>query len=258
MQTLKSILDQAMLIWNDSTAAARFGLAMLAVIFVGAIVGVGIWSAQPNYIDLARELDPAKASKMIDALDAEGIAYQVRGSGSIVKVDASDLPRARIAAGKLGINTADAELESVSPWMDPVSQQETFRRNLERQLESTIQRLKSIERADVHLSIPEKQAFIRAKNEPSAAVILEISPNAKFGEDQAAAVASMVANAVDGLSIEHVAIADTNGNTFETDESLGRLEQTGRVSSDAGTAACPQSRNHAERIISVRKMFRSR
>jgi flagellar M-ring protein FliF len=225
MQTLKSILDQALLIWNDSTAAARFGLALLAVICVGAIVGVGIWSARPNYIDLARNLDPAKASRLIDALDGEDIAYQVRGSGSIIKVDESDLPRASIAAGKLGIGVVDAELETVSPWMDPVSQQETFRRNLERQLESSLQRLRGIERADVHLSIPEKQAFIRERNSPSAAVILEISPNASFGESQAASIASTVANAVDGLSVEHVSITDTNGNTFATDESLGRLNK---------------------------------
>ena len=238
MQTLKSILDQAMLIWNDSTAAARFGLAMLAVIFVGAIVGVGIWSAQPNYIDLARELDPAKASKMIDALDAEGIAYQVRGSGSIVKVDASDLPRARIAAGKLGINTADAELESVSPWMDPVSQQETFRRNLERQLESTIQRLKSIERADVHLSIPEKQAFIREKRAVGGGNSGNFTQRKIWRR-------TGCRRRVDGGKCCRWVVDRTRGNSRHQwkhvrNRRVARsLEQTGRVSSDAANGCLP-------------------
>ena len=223
MQTLKSLLDQALLIWNDSTAAARFGLALLAVICLGAIAGVGIWSSQPHYVELARGLDPGKASKVIAALDSEGIAYQVRGSGSIIMVDSRKRAHASIAAGKLGIGTTESELEAVSPWMDPLSQQDTFRRNQERQLETTIQTFDGIERADVHLSIPEKQAFIRQRNAPSAAVVLDLAPNAKFGEAQASSIAKMVANAVDGLMIEQVSIADTSGNEFETDESLGRL-----------------------------------
>ncbi len=53
MQTLKSYLDQSLLVWKDSTAAARFGIILLLLICFGAIVGVGIWSAQPQYVAVA-------------------------------------------------------------------------------------------------------------------------------------------------------------------------------------------------------------
>ena len=223
MQTLKSFLDQSLLIWKDSTAAARFGIGLLLVICVGAIVGVGIWSSQPYYMILASDLQPAQAAKMIDALESQSISYQVKGSGTIILVDKRKWSRARIAAGELGIGSADSALEDVSPWMDPKNQQNIFRRNLEKQLEGSIQRFKTVEVANVHLSIPEKQAFMRQRDAPSAAVVLEIRNNANFGESDAVAIAGLVANAVNGLTLEKVAISDTAGNIYSTDESLGRL-----------------------------------
>lgn len=225
MQTLKSFLDQSLLIWKDSTAAARFGIGLLTLICVGAVIGVGIWSSQPYYIVLASDLEPSQASKVIDALEAGNISYQIKGSGSIILVDKRKWSRARIVAGELGIGSVDSALEDVSPWMDPKNQQNVFRRNLERQLEGSIQRFKTVEVAKVHLSIPEKQAFMREREAPSASVVLEVRRNAKFGESQAAAIASLVANAVNGLTIDKVAISDTAGNVYSTDESLGRLSK---------------------------------
>ena len=225
MQTLKSFLDQSLLIWKDSTAAARFGIGLLLVICVGAILGVGIWSYQPHYVVLASDLAPDKAAKVIDALDAADIAYQMKGSGSIILVDKRKWSRAQIAAGKLGIGETGSALEDVTPWMDPLNQQNIFRRNLERQLEDSIARFKSIESADVHLSIPEKQAFIRRTSEPSAAVMIEIARNTQFGESQAGAIASLVANAVAGLTTLNVSITDSAGNVYATDESMGRLSK---------------------------------
>lgn len=225
MQTLKAFLDQSLLIWKDSTAAARLGIGLLLLICVGAVVGVGVWSAQPHYVILASDLEPEKAAKVIDALDVADIGYQVKGSGSIVMVDKSKYSRAQIAAGKLGIGSTTATLEDVSPWMDPMNQQNIFRRNLQRQLETSIQRFKSIDKADVHLSIPEKQPFLRRQSMPSAAVVIEIAPTARFGESQASAIASLVANAVNGLAVDQVSITDTAGNEFTTDASLGRLNK---------------------------------
>jgi flagellar biosynthesis/type III secretory pathway M-ring protein FliF/YscJ len=105
MQTLKSFLDQSLLIWKDSTAAARFGLAILLVICIGGITGVGVWSTQPNYVILASDLAPEQAGKAIDALDTAGIAYQVKGTGSIILVDSRNLPRAQIETANLGIRS---------------------------------------------------------------------------------------------------------------------------------------------------------
>lgn len=225
MQTLKSLLDQSLLIWNDATGAGRIGIALLLLICVGSVVGIGVWSAQPNYVVLASGITPSQASKMIDSLDSAGIAYQIKGSGSIILVDKQKWSRAKLAAGQLGIDNSESEMEETSPWMDPTSQQNTFRRNLERRLERSIAKFKNVTTAKVHLSIPERQAFIRQSNAPSAAVVLEISSKTKFSDSHAHSIASMVANSVPGLMEENVSISDTLGNNYTVDETSGQLSK---------------------------------
>jgi len=225
MQTLKSFLDQSLLIWNDATGAGRIGIALLLLICVGSVVGIGVWSAQPNYVVLASGVTPSQASKMIDSLDSAGIAYQIKGSGSIILVDKQRWSRAKIAAGQLGIDDAGSEMEESSPWMDPTSQQNMFRRNLERRLENSIAKFKNVTTAEVHLSIPERQAFIRKSTAPSAAVVLEIAARTRFEDSHAQSIASMVANSVPGLMEDSVAISDTLGNDYTVDETSGQLSK---------------------------------
>ncbi len=222
MQTIKTFLDQSQAIWKESTAAARFGLILLLTICVGAVVGVGIWSTQPNYVTVADNLEFDKSAQLTTALDQANIGYEIKGSGSIIQVDERSLGRARVLAGKLGIGSDEAELETASPWMDPVSQQNVFRRNLERQLASSIEKTLGIESATVHLNLPERQPFLRQSEEPTASVVLEISPKHRFSENQAATIAQTIAHAA-GIPVANVAISDTAGNLFSNSEDLGRL-----------------------------------
>ncbi|MDE0934667.1 MAG: hypothetical protein OSA89_02020 [Mariniblastus sp.] len=229
MQTLKSFLNQSLLIWRDSTGAGRVGIALLLAICLGGIISVGIWSAQPNYVVLARDIDdPGQAAKILASLDAENISYQIKGSGSMIMVGASKLSRARIAAGKAGLTSAGSEMEEISPWMDPVSQQYYLNTNLERRLKADIEKIKSVKSANVHLSIPEKQAFIRQSTDPSASVLIETSHLDKFNEADAAAIADFVASAVPGLLPGSVSVSDTKGNQYSTDTesmNLGKKEE---------------------------------
>ncbi len=225
MQTIKAFLDQSLAIWKESTAAARFGILLLLVICVGAIVGVGIWSAQPQYIALATDLSHTKSTQLMAALDQANIRYQIKGAGSMILVDKRYFNEASVLAGSRGILLDTAEMENASPWMDPTNQQNIFRRNLERQLANSIQKYTHIEAATVHLSIPERQPFLRHTTTPSASVVLGIAPNKRFLESHATAISQLIANAVPGMRPEHVAISDTAGNLYTHDADEGRLSK---------------------------------
>ena len=115
------------------------------------------------------------------------------------------------------MNSAGGEMEEISPWMDPVSQQYYLNTNLERRLKLDIEKIRSVKTANVHLSIPEKQAFIRQSTDPTASVLIETSHLEKFNEADAAAIADFVASAVPGLLPSSVSISDTKGNQYSTD-----------------------------------------
>jgi flagellar M-ring protein FliF len=234
MQTLKSFFDQAILIWNDATGAGRIGIALLVVICIASVVGIGVWAAQPNYVILASGISPGEAAKVIDALDAADIAYQIEGSGSTILVDKQKRARAKIATSQLGIGSVDSQQKETSAWMNPSTQQDTMWRNLEMRLEATIAKQRNVLTADVHLSIPEKQAFIRKSTDPSAAVMVQIAGQSKFNDSHAKSIARMVANSVPGLQEADVAVTDTAGNAYTTDENDAHLDKQAeyRISRD--------------------------
>lgn len=217
MQTFKSFLDQAFLIWKDSTGAARFGIGLLLLLCAGAIVGVGIWSSQPYYVDLARGLEPSQMRKVIAALESDGIKYELKGSGSIIRVDKQKLDRAQVAAGGLGIESGNSQFKETGIWEDPKSRAIKNRLNLELALERTVERYRFVDSAEIHLNIPVKEAFLRTRNAPSATVVLEIDSRAQFSDSQAMAIASTIANSVDSLVVDRVSITDTDGNKYTTD-----------------------------------------
>jgi len=223
MQTIKVFLDQSLNIWKESTSAARFGIVLLLLLCLGGISGVGIWSLQPDYVMLASDLDHQKSTQLMAALDQANIGYQIKGAGSIILVDKKHFNRAAVLAGNRGITQQDAKIEAASPWMDPLNQQNIFRRNLERQLSHSIQKYSNIESAIVHLSIPERQPFLRHTVSPTASVVLGIAPNQRFTEAHATAISQLIANAVPGLRPDQVAITDTLGNVYSLDENMGRL-----------------------------------
>ena len=72
------------------------------VLCVAAIVGVGIWSARPQYVPIASDLGPSVAAEIVSKLDAEGISNRLNFSGSTVSVPQSQWNKARLVLGEPG------------------------------------------------------------------------------------------------------------------------------------------------------------
>ncbi len=221
MQTLQTFLDQAILIWKDSTGAARVGILLLAVMCLGAIVGVGIWSAQPNYVILRDNIPADKINDVVDQLRKANIDF--RQIGSAVEVDESQKSAASSAIADLGaVGTAGAAFvpSPADSLIDPTGRRAWQRNNLENQIAHIIRRLGPIEDVNVVLGIPEPEPFVRNRPVPTATVNLTLAPNAKFNQGDAASIASMVANGVPGLKIENVTIVDQTGFRYDVDDSF--------------------------------------
>jgi flagellar M-ring protein FliF len=219
METIKTILDQSLVIWKESTGAGRVGIILLLLIAVGAVVGVGIWSSMPDYVTLAADLDQDKSSKLIAGLDQENISFRVKGA-RYVQVDKRQLERAYVIAKRVGVDGNELQLESIYPWMDAETQKNTTNRNREVSLAQSLKRFKAVESATVLLGIPEKQPFMRSSTPPTASVNLKLNPKHPFSDSNAASIAQTVAAAVPGLLPEQVVITDTQGNTYSFDETL--------------------------------------
>ena len=218
METLKSLLNQTLLVWKDSTAAGRLGIMLLAVLLIGSIVGIGIWSAQPHYITLVEDLTSAEVKLVIDKLAKEGIDYEPQGSGSIIAVDKRDWAKAQVLVRELNVGTVASDSMEPGMFVDPTTRDQMINSNREKALAKQIERQSLVSQCRVFLNVPRTSAFVRRSPQPSASVDLTVKPG--FSDQQAAAIAMLVARSVPDLKPENISITDSEGRIYATDTSM--------------------------------------
>ncbi len=239
MKTIKPYIDALLQIWQESSPAARVGILLLAALCVVAIGGVGYWSIQPTYVVLVSESEGDKVDKVIDALDKAGIQYQLSGAGGNLLVDKRDYAKARLLARSNGVSgsTELANAELGGAFDSPTQRRNLARIQKQQNLAATITKMTIVDHADVHLNIPDKGPFERKRAEPSASVLLTLTPEARLTDQQAQSIASFVAFAIEDLRPEAVQITDKDGHSYTVPD-----EQTHQISNQVQYIAEAESK----------------
>jgi flagellar M-ring protein FliF len=82
---------------------------------------------------------------------------------------------------------------------------------LEEELCRTISSIEAVEKARVHLVIPEESVFVREKGEPSASIFLKVNPMTALDERQIQGILNLVAGSVENLSPRNITVVDSRG-----------------------------------------------
>ncbi|MDX2208419.1 MAG: flagellar basal-body MS-ring/collar protein FliF [Gemmatimonadales bacterium] len=203
-------------------------LGVVAVLLVAAVM-FGRAATSPNYVPLFRGLDMAEAGNISDALTRASIPFRLEAGGADVVVPEADAARARVLLAKDGLPSSGRpglELFDRPAWgMTDFTEQVTYRRAMEGELARTIGTLRGVQRAQVHLALPEGSALRRTDRPAEAAVVVALRANASLTADQVRGIAQLVSSSVTGLSPERVAVLDDSGTPL-----------SGAAMDDGGTA----------------------
>jgi flagellar M-ring protein FliF len=169
----------------------------------------------PAYEILSSGLDPAQTGKVTTALDASGIAYELRNNGTALAVDKAQLGQARVALGTAGVALGSAaagfELFDKQKLGASEKQQEvTYQRALEGEIGNTINGVSGVSNAQVQLVMPKDDLFADTTAPATAAVMLG-NPADSLQSGAVAGIAQLVSSSVQGLKTDKVTITDSTG-----------------------------------------------
>lgn len=190
-------------------------LGLVAAVLLGFFGYVGMrYGSEPKAL-LFSDVGVEDASKMIGALDAMKIPYELRGDGSMIYVPRSQVLRLRMSLAEKGLpagGTVGYEIFDNADALGTTSflQNINHLRALEGELARTIRSIEGIDAARVHLVLPERELFSRDRREPTASIVLKVSRNA-LATQQVKAIQYLVSSAVDGLTPSRVSIVDERG-----------------------------------------------
>ncbi|MCK5076247.1 MAG: flagellar M-ring protein FliF, partial [Calditrichia bacterium] len=155
------------------------------------------------------------------------IEYRVSEAGNIILVPSSDVHELRMSLAKEGLpeeGSIGYELfDRSNLGMTDFVQKLNYRRALEGELSKTIQQIKTVKSARVHIVLPEKALFSEDQKKTTASIILSIKGNFNIGVDNVQAIVHLVASSVEGLAPEHVTVIDTRGKVLSNNSGSSDL-----------------------------------
>lgn len=189
---------------------------------VVALIGVAYWASRPEMGLLFGSMEPTQASQVVEALQAEGVEYELRENGTAVYVPRADVYELRlqltseglVADGPKGYELFDDNTLGMTESMWELN----MRRALEGELARTIASMKQVDIARVHLTLPEERAFRQSRTTPSASVVLSLAGSSRLTPAQIEGIAALVAGAVERLDLPDVTIVDDRGNLLSNPE----------------------------------------
>lgn len=212
-------MAQLLAVWNALDMRKRLIVVAATVAMFAAVLGLARVAAQPSMSLLYAGLEPGAAGEVMTALEARGVASEVRGDAIYVETTRRDELRMTLAAEGLPSNSAKGyELLDTLSGFGTTSQMfdAAYWRAKEGELARTIVSSPLIKAARVHIAVPEAQTF-RNRSQPTGSVM--VTPvGESLGGAHAKALKFLVASAVPGLSPDNVSVIDARGGLILSGE----------------------------------------
>ncbi len=201
----------------------RVGVIALALITVTIIVAIITWAAKTQYKVLYTDLTKEDSALIAQMLEEAKISYQIADEGKTIKVPEDKTEVWRLEIAKKGVNFSstvgyevfDNQSFGTTSFVQKINKQ----RALEGELIKTIKHIRGVERARVHLSIPESSPFVSEQKPPGASVVLELSPGVVPTSGEIRGIQQLVSAAVERMRTEDVIIINSRGKKLS--ENLG-------------------------------------
>jgi flagellar M-ring protein FliF len=84
------------------------------------------------------------------------------------------------------------------------------------ELSRIIRKIKPVEDASVRISVPDPTIFSAEVQAPSVAIQVTLPPGERLTRDKVRAIVNLTVGSVQNMTADHVALSDTNGNTYNS------------------------------------------
>lgn len=210
-------LEQLERLWNSLLGLGARRLAGLGLVGLTVFAAVGFGSfylSRPDFETLYIGLSAQDVSRIGATLKEAGVTFDVNAQGNAVSVRRGQTAQARMLLAEKGLPTsANAGYELFdkmgSMGLTSFMQEITRLRALEGEIARTIQAMKGVKGARVHIVLQDVGSFRRTRQQPSASVIIRTESVEDFSS--AAAIRHLVAAAVPGMTVDQVTVLNTDG-----------------------------------------------
>ena len=203
---------------RNVTSQPGFQRAMPTMIAALAIVlglAAYLYMLEPARTTLYASLSEADKANVVESLTNSGIEVTLDPVTGDVLVPVGDYHRSRMSLAAQGLPTSAPEgyaaLGDIPMGTSRSVETVRLKQAQEIELARSINEISAVQAARVHLALPERSAFVRHQEAPTASVFLQLASGRRFDEGQVEAIVNLVSTSVTGMARENVTVIDQTG-----------------------------------------------
>ena len=235
-------------LWNRYDKKRKYAFIGGIIALILAFAGISFWyGSKPEYVPLYTNLETKDAGDVVNSLKESGVPYELiedkRGATILVPVTQVhnlrlELASAGLPRGNKGFELFDDSKLGVTEFQNKIN----YLQALQGELTRTIEHLGSVDKARVHIVLPEDSLYKKNEKPATASILLMLKPETKLTVPEVKGIVNLVSHSVQGLAPENITIVDEQGNILnksDDDEferqsamnmrTLSQIEMTKRV-----------------------------
>ena len=235
---LNKVLTRIKELWAKWSLVQRIILIGIIVVAIVALVVITRVSSSPSAVPLFNTAitDEAARDKILYRLSEENVSATVTADGKITVESEATARRMRAI-----LIREDLVPTNVDPW-DLFDAQQSWsitdfernvnlRRSITNLVTQHIEALEDVDKANVVITMPEKELFEADQNPVTASVIIYQKPGSDIltNRKKVEGIQKLLLKAVEGLSADNVTIADKDGNILNDFEGMAEYDRLSLV-----------------------------
>ncbi len=215
---MKTFANSLLALWQQLGLNQRVSLAVAALAVAGGLIAVVMWSKRPDYQLLYARMGDKDAAAVISYLQSQNIPHQVTAGGTAVQVPADQVYKLRMDLAGKGIPSGEGvgfEIFDKGQFgLSDFVQRTNYLRALQGELSRTIMQVQGVRSARVMIVQPENRLLLTDQGvKATASVFIDVG-GGRLDIDQVNSIRHLVANSVQGLAVDQVAIVDNRGRVL--------------------------------------------
>lgn len=197
----------------------RLSVIAVTVIAVFALMTMLFMASGKDYVPLFTNIPSEQVSSMVAKLNEKNIPFQLRDEGKTIAIPKELLHSTQMTLmseigspkmGSIGLEIFDKQ----DFGMNSYAQKINYQRALQGELMRAINTLTAVKQSKVILALPNKKTFLEEGSQASASVVVELRQGKELAPEQIRGIRYLVANAVEGLDADKVAVLDERGKVL--------------------------------------------
>jgi flagellar M-ring protein FliF len=217
-------------LWRRLTLGQRASVVGAVLVTLALVGGIIVYGSQPDYAVLFSDLKTADAQAIVEKLKTAQVPYQLSSGGTTVSVPSEQVTELRLqmassgtlSAGHVGFDIFDKTSFGATDF----TQQVNYQRAIEGELARTLEGMKEVQSARVHITRSRESVFAE-KAEPAKASVMLGLRGKELSAERTEAIVSLVSSAVEGLTPENVSVMDNEGRLLTSPHDKGGIKGVG-------------------------------